>query len=231
MASFNGPVKTSGGDSFFCLPRKSALTQAQPTVDPPATASKVASNTARRASFRMGAYRTGFGAVARCAALLVFWLVRLPKQKVIVQEQSKELPSAIRRLLEECKAKRLTGWINVVYEDSHDLIFLVDGEMAGWGIFQGDARRRTSPLEIYRRAQEKAVGAVSFYGLPASLVRMVWTTFVSRPKMGDLRMRTADFKKFAGALMKQFFDGYLEVIVDGGANFLEFARGQLRAVY
>src|SRR5207245_2843284 len=52
--------------------------------------------------------------------------VRLPKQKVIVQEQSSELPAAIRRLLEECKAKRLTGWINVVYEDSHDLVFLVD---------------------------------------------------------------------------------------------------------
>lgn len=167
----------------------------------------------------------------RAGHLVTFFGVRLPKQKVIVQDLSKELPTAVRHLLDDCKAKRLTGWINVVYEDSHDLVLLVDGEMIGWGIFTGDRRRRTSPLEIYRRAQEKRLGAVSFFGLPAELVRMLWTTFVAKPKMGDMRMRTPDFKKFVGTLIKQGFDGCLEVIVDGGLNFLSFEKGQLRAVY
>ncbi|MCK5241673.1 hypothetical protein KAR34_04405 [bacterium] len=155
--------------------------------------------------------------------------LKLPAMRTVVEN----IPLATAKLdkiLAESQS-RVASYLDVRYEDSQDIIFLLGGKGVKAGRFYPDGREIMTVSEALNKLRTEKEGTISFYETSKLLMIVIMGTFIFEPTHCGLKTKLINFKQLLSLFARKRFTGYLEVKINNALNYLTFLGGQPREGY
>jgi len=159
--------------------------------------------------------------------------MRFPKGKSSLQNAKLEFVHLDNILADNKKerASKISGYIEIIYPDSVDFLYLRRGEPINAGRFTRSERKQVPISEVIDRAKKSTTGTVSIYEAPEELIDMIMATFTVEPKFKNLDMATVEPEKLFEKLASVKFDGFVEIKRGVDISYLRLKEGLPTAGY
>src|SRR5512137_3076069 len=110
--------------------------------------------------------------------------MRFPKGKSSLQNAKLEFVHLDNILADNKKerASKISGYIEIIYPDLVDFLYLKKGEPVNAGRFSRAERKQVPISDVIDRAKKSTTGTVSIYETPDELIDMIMATFTVEPK-------------------------------------------------
>lgn len=154
--------------------------------------------------------------------------MRLPKGRAILTNAKLEYVHFDNILADAKKerASKISGYLEIIYPDATEFLFLRRGEPFNAARFTRDGREVKTIQEVVERAKNSTGGVVNLYETSDELVTMVTMTFTAKPLF-----RGADMSKInVDQLFEKFktgkFTGFLELKKGVELSYVRFKEGE-----
>jgi len=159
--------------------------------------------------------------------------MRFPKGKANLQNAKLEFVHLDNILADNKKerASKISGYIEIIYPDLVDFMYLKKGEPVNAGRFSRTERKQVAISDVIERAKKSTVGTVSIYETPDELIDMIMATFSVEPKFKNLDLTSVEPDKLFEKLSSVKFDGFVEVKRGVDISYIRFKEGIPSAGY
>jgi hypothetical protein len=159
--------------------------------------------------------------------------MRFPKGRSNLQNAKLEFVHLDNILADNKKerASKISGYIEIIYPDLVDFLYLKKGEPVNAGRFSRAERKQVPISDVIERAKKSTTGTVSIYETPDELIDMILATFSVEPKFKNLDMTSVEPDKLFEKLASVKFDGFVEVKRGVDISYLRIKEGLPTAGY
>ena len=153
--------------------------------------------------------------------------MKFPKGRAVLSNAKLEFVHLDNILADNKKerASKISGYMEVVYPDAVQFLFLKKGEPINAANFTRTERKQMSIGEVIEKAKVSTAGTVSIYETPDELVDMILATFALKPAFRNLDISTLEPDKLFAKLQSVKFDGFLEIRRGFEISYLRFKNG------
>ncbi len=153
--------------------------------------------------------------------------MRFPKGRSNLQNAKLEFVHLDNILADNKKerASKISGYLEIIYPDMVQLLYLKKGEPVNAGQFSRTERRQIAIGEVIEKAKKSTTGTVSIYETPDELVDMMLATFTVKPVFKNLDLSNVTPDKLFEKLTAVKFDGFLEIKRGVDVSFVRFKEG------
>lgn len=153
--------------------------------------------------------------------------MRFPKGRSNLQNAKLEFVHLDNILADNKKerASKISGYLEIIYPDMVQLLYLKKGEPVNAGHFSRTERKQISIGEVIEKAKKSTTGTVSIYETPDELVDMMLATFTVKPVFKNLDLSNVTPDKLFEKLTAVKFDGFLEIKRGVDISFVRFKEG------
>lgn len=153
--------------------------------------------------------------------------MRFPKGRSNLQNAKLEFVHLDNILADNKKerASKISGYLEIIYPDMVQLLYLKKGEPVNAGHFSRAERKQISIGEVIEKAKKSTTGTVSIYETPDELVDMMLATFTVKPVFKNLDLSSVTPDKLFEKLTAVKFDGFLEIKRGVDISFVRFKEG------
>jgi hypothetical protein len=153
--------------------------------------------------------------------------MRFPKGRSNLQNAKLEFVHLDNILADNKKerASKISGYLEIIYPDMVQLLYLKKGEPVNAGHFSRTERKQISIGEVIEKAKKSTTGTVSIYETPDELVDMMLATFTVKPVFKNLDLSNVTPDKLFEKLTTVKFDGFLEIKRGVDISFVRFKEG------
>jgi len=153
--------------------------------------------------------------------------MRFPKGRSNLQNAKLEFVHLDNILADNKKerASKISGYLEIIYPDMVQLLYLKKGEPVNAGHFSRTERKQISIAEVIEKAKKSTTGTVSIYETPDELVDMMLATFTVKPVFKNLDLSNVEPDKLFEKLTSVKFDGFLEIKRGVDISFVRFKDG------
>ncbi|HBE73748.1 MAG TPA: hypothetical protein DDW31_06665 [candidate division Zixibacteria bacterium] len=159
--------------------------------------------------------------------------MRFPKGRSSLQNAKLEFVHLDNILADNKKerASKISGYIEIIYPDLVDFLYLKKGEPVNAGRFSRAERKQVAISDVIERAKKSTTGTVSIYEAPEELIDMIMATFSVEPKFKNLDMTSVEPDKLFEKLTSVKFDGFVEVKRGVDISYIRIKEGLPTAGY
>jgi hypothetical protein len=159
--------------------------------------------------------------------------MRFPKGRSNLQNAKLEFVHLDNILADNKKerASKISGYLEIIYPDMVQLLYLKKGEPVNAGHFSRTERKQISIAEVIEKAKKSTTGTVSIYETPDELVDMMLATFTVKPIFKNLDLSNVEPDKLFEKLTSVKFDGFLEIKRGVDISFVRFKEGSPASGY
>jgi hypothetical protein len=153
--------------------------------------------------------------------------MRFPKGRAVLQNAKLEFVHLDNVLADNKKerASKISGYLEIIYPDAVEFLYLKKGEPVNAGHFSRTERRQIAIAEVIDKAKGSTTGTVSIYETPEELVDMIMATFSVKPAFKNLDLATVEADKVFEKLTGVKFDGFLEIRRGFDISYIRFKEG------
>ncbi|MCD4813042.1 hypothetical protein K8S19_05060 [bacterium] len=155
--------------------------------------------------------------------------VKLPSVRTVV-ENIPLSTAKLDKILAESQS-RVASYLDVRYEDSQDIIFLLGGRGVKAGRFSDGHREIMTVSEALKKLRTEKQGTISFCEISKLLMVVIMGTFIFEPTHGGLKTKLINFNQLLSLFERKKFTGYLELKINNALHYLTFFMGQSREGY
>jgi len=154
--------------------------------------------------------------------------MRLPKGRPVLQNAKLEYVHFDNILADSKKerASKISGYLEVIYPDCTEFLFLRRGEPFNAARFTRDGREAKNINEVVDKAKIASGGMVNLYETSDELVAMVVMTLSAKPLFKGADLGKINVDALFERLQKSKFNGFLELHKGVELSYVRFREGE-----
>ncbi len=159
--------------------------------------------------------------------------MKFPKGKPILENMRIEFIN-LKNVLSASKrerAHRISGYLSIVYHDAVELIFLKEGEPFNAARITQTERKIVPISEVIEKAKNVTSGVVSEYSTDATLVNLIISSIILKPRKADVDLSRLQPKIFIDKLKSAKFNGFIWIQSGIEESFVHFEQGEIKGCY
>jgi len=154
--------------------------------------------------------------------------MRLPKGRPVLQNAKLEYVHFDNILADSKKerASKISGYLEVIYPDCTEFLFLRRGEPFNASRFTREGREAKTINEVVEKAKVATGGMVNLYETSDELVAMVVMTLTAKPLFKGADLGKINVDALFDRLQKSKFNGFLELRKGVELSYVRFREGE-----
>jgi len=159
--------------------------------------------------------------------------MKLPRGKPVLENVKVQFVNFdnVVNLAKRAREGRINGYIQIIYPDSVDFLFLRNGEVINAGRYAGGESKLVSIKEVLDRAKKAEVGVVNIYDIPDEVLSMIIGIFKEKPLFKDKPMKGVDLDKLFQKFQEIKFPGFIVLRKGVEVSFVSFEKGEPKMIY